>query len=548
MSTCVSGEPQAVRAALAAGWCELEAEDLGGCTAFLGACNQGHAECMQLLVEAGCETAASDKDNANALMHAAVSGEPKAVRAALAAGWCGLEARDLGGSTAFLGACNKGHAECMQLLAEAGCDTAETDNRGTNALIHAAFSGKPKAVRAALAAGWCSNELEARNTDGCTAFLLACNQGHLECMRVLAEAGCNTAATDNKRVNALVHAVISRVPEAVRTALAAGWCELEDTNHYGDTAFLYACRGRSLEFIQVLEEAGCDTAARNSVDGSNAMGLARACGNTAAVQWLRELTAKRRAAALQQEARKLLASGKLLEAQSVTEKAAYLLPESTALAHLRDEIQRALAQHYADREHRAQIAEAELMAMLGGNSATADESMMQKQKAQRKKEKRRRQQQAKREAEACRTEDMSDPEPGLGPANVPEPEPEPEPELDPQPVVLSPAAPAPTSPAIDPDEAASPGACVRTPPDEFCCPITSECMRDPVFVVATGLSLSLSLCLCLCLSLSVSLSLQFDLSSSLSALRSLCVYRHDIRARGHCRVVRFPRHRPEHRP
>ena len=29
---------------------------------------------------------------------------------------------------------------------------------------------------------------------------------------------------------------------------------------------------------------------------------------------------------------------------------------------------------------------------------------------------------------------------------------------------------------------------VRTAPDEFCCPITTECMLDPVIVTATGMT------------------------------------------------------------
>ena len=55
----------------------------------------------------------------NALMYAAESGEAAAVCAALAAGWCELEARAAAdGSTAFLNACFMGKVECMQVLAE----------------------------------------------------------------------------------------------------------------------------------------------------------------------------------------------------------------------------------------------------------------------------------------------------------------------------------------------------------------------------------------------------------------------------------------------
>ena len=120
---------------------DFEGRNSTGETPFLLACTRGHVECMQLLVEAGCDTAAITAYGSNALMLAARSGVAAAVRTALAAGWCGLEARATDRGTAFLLACDKGHVECMQLLAEAGCDTAVICNNGMNALMLAARSG-----------------------------------------------------------------------------------------------------------------------------------------------------------------------------------------------------------------------------------------------------------------------------------------------------------------------------------------------------------------------------------------------------------------------
>ena len=148
-----------------------------------------------------------------------------------------LERRNTTGDTIFLLACKRGHVECMQLLAEAGCDTAATSSEGGTALMHAVSSCVPSAVLSVLAAGWC--ELEATDYGlGDTANLDACHRGHMECMRLLVEAGCNTAATSNDGRNALINATFSGIPSAVRTALEAGWCELEATNMDGDTAFL----------------------------------------------------------------------------------------------------------------------------------------------------------------------------------------------------------------------------------------------------------------------------------------------------------------------
>jgi hypothetical protein len=132
-----------------------------------------------------------------------------------------LEGRNESGETAFLIACGRGDVERMQLLAEAGCDTAAVDSEGVTALMYTTFYDTVAAVRAALAAGWC--ELEARDKDGDTAFLTACNVGSVDCMELLIEAGCDATVVNGEGGNALMHTVVSGVAAAVRAALGAGW-------------------------------------------------------------------------------------------------------------------------------------------------------------------------------------------------------------------------------------------------------------------------------------------------------------------------------------
>jgi hypothetical protein len=106
----------------------------------------------------------------------------------------------------------------------------------------------------------------------------------------------------------------------------------------------------------------------------------------------------------------------------------------------------------------------------------------QEQKAHRKKEKQRiRQERSKREAAAHRAQAVvaSRPEPEQVAQQVPE--------MDHQSVPISQATQPPTSPSAG-ASLGKPSSAVRAPPDEFCCPITSECMHDPVIVTATGMT------------------------------------------------------------
>ena len=80
------------------------------------------------------------------------------------------EARDEGGWTAFLCACNIGSAECINVLTEAGCDKAAVTDRGATALMEAAWSGEAAAVRAVLGLGVKDKDARAED-DGATAFL-----------------------------------------------------------------------------------------------------------------------------------------------------------------------------------------------------------------------------------------------------------------------------------------------------------------------------------------------------------------------------------------
>ena len=367
--------------------------EVHGCTAFLAACNSGSVECIGLLAEAGCDKAAMSDAGITALMHAVYSKEAAAVRAVLDLGVKDKEAsrEGAGWSTAFLAACYMGSAECIGMLAEAGCDRTAATDEGVTALMSAVLSREVAAVRAVLCVG--VKDKEARDEDGTTAFLYACGKGSVECIAVLTEAGCDKTAVTDAGVTALMHAAVSEEAAVVRAVLGLGVVDREMQDDQGRTAFLAACHMGSAECIAVLAEAGCDTAATMPAPeghGSRRWG-ARDIAKygvkcpSEVFELLDKLERERVGQTMNLEVERLLAAGKLAEAKSVLQKALSADPGSATLLAL----QRQAAERLEQAEQISRQKEAELLAEIEVENGGTVENTGAKSKAQMKRERQR---------------------------------------------------------------------------------------------------------------------------------------------------------------
>eukprot|EP01045_Picozoa_sp_COSAG04_P017233 COSAG04_NODE_1508_length_6503_cov_4.125547_5_plen_588_part_00 len=453
----------ALRAAVeACSAAELDMTGVGG-TALLGACHKGSVECIQMLARAGCDTAAADNEDENALMCATHSGVPAAVRLVLDEGWCELEATNDIGETAFLIACRRGYADIMEMLVDEDCDTAAISSQGRNALMCSACSGVPAALRMAVDEGWCT--LEARDTDnGRTAFLWAANQGHADCMQILADAGCDTDATSATNLgSALSNAVASHVPAAVRLALEKRWGELEARNDDdGFTAFLGACFEGHTEIMEMLVDAGCDTSAKLS-NGMTATDIAKLVAeednDDALLNRLRELLYERKTqqkvGALEKEAHDLMGAERFQEAAAVITKALVHKPTCAKLQAALGKAEARTVEKREKQERAAAQAEVQLLAMLDDEEkqkektrkkiknesedavlSVEDEAERKEKKRQKRARQRERQRQAKLAAAAHaepEPESQAEPKQKIEEKPLPEPQPDAQPEKSSEP-------------------------------------------------------------------------------------------------------------------
>lgn len=456
----------------------LEAKDNEGYTAIHLACEQGHLGCIEALVVAGCDTAATNNEGQTALMCAVFSGVKAAVQTVLdglagreGATWpvdvkrkkstleridTGLEAKDKMGNTAFLWACRLGHTTCMDVLMKAGCNTAATTNNGGTALIVAALLDRAASAHSLLALD--GIDIEAKDKDGDTAFLAACNSGSIGTIEALLQVGCDTDVRNHTGVTALMQAAASRNAAAVRAILALKSVQLEATDDVGGrTAFLYACQHANIECITALAQAGCNVAARGS-DGSTALVYAqksshddmREAKNSSAdpppavcykdvFRVIKDLQESPRRRQRLQEVDDLVNQGAFTEAlrrmkQPKMESLDWTAIERTKLIALQAAAEKGHTQQFEQDERAARQHEAELMKMLEGEekAASAGDARV-AEKARKKRAKRERQRQEVR-ATAAAAQQASNREP------EPELEPEPAPRMPRNTSIVQPAA------------------------------------------------------------------------------------------------------------
>lgn len=151
----------------------------------------------------------------------------------------------------------KRRAVLAGLALVAGAIPAMADDQ---AFLAAARDNDAAALTHLLAAG---QSVDARDSGGRTALLLATHANAVEAARVLIEAGADVNAKDDIKDTPYLYAGAEGRTEILKLLLAAG-ADLRDTNRFGGTALIPAAEKGHPENVRLLLAAGVDP---NHVNG-----------------------------------------------------------------------------------------------------------------------------------------------------------------------------------------------------------------------------------------------------------------------------------------
>ncbi|KAI1110199.1 ankyrin repeat-containing domain protein [Nemania sp. NC0429] len=161
-----------------------------GYTALHLAASIGHSKAVKALLEAESDFNALNCKGWSPLLFASKNGNVTSIRALLSCNRLDLDVKDVENKqTAVSWAAQSGHAEVIELLADAGSDINSLDDRGYTPLMFAAEEGHSDSIRALLKF---RPELDLQNSvSKQSAVSLAAAHGYIQVAELLIEAGCD---------------------------------------------------------------------------------------------------------------------------------------------------------------------------------------------------------------------------------------------------------------------------------------------------------------------------------------------------------------------
>ena len=182
--------------------------------------------------------------------------------------------------TALSRACKKRNIEAINVLLNAGADPNIDDIDGNTCLQDAVSGGCSKEVLQTIINH--GADINAKNMENGTAFMIACWRGHTDAINVLLNAGADPNIADADGNTCLHYAVKCCGKEVIQTIINCG-ANVTATSRNNITALSRACKKRNIEAINVLLNVGADPNIADA-DGNTCLHYAVKCCGKEVIQ------------------------------------------------------------------------------------------------------------------------------------------------------------------------------------------------------------------------------------------------------------------------
>lgn len=232
-------------------------------TPLMCAITAGHKPVCEILIKAGADLLATDKEGSNA-MHIAVNWEKNEILQMLVVHKVLINSKDNSGTTPLMLAIRKGHQPSCEVLVKAGADLLATDSYGLNAMHIAVYFAQNEIVQMLAV----QNQLiNSKNKIGRTPLMIAGEMGYMHICETLMQAGSDLFAIDNEGCN-IMHVAANNGKIEVLQMFVTQQKLINSRNKKGETPLMLAAEAGHKSACEVLMKAGADPIATDN-DGQN---------------------------------------------------------------------------------------------------------------------------------------------------------------------------------------------------------------------------------------------------------------------------------------
>ncbi len=290
-NTALPGQHKEIARLLIENGADVNTKDGFGDTVLMFACEQGHLDLADFLLERGADINQVNTKvfrGQTALMSAARAGQVEAVKLLLAHN-ADVDTAGMHEETALFKAAYYGHAEVASILLENGADMHARDSRGNTPLLHAASRGHSRAAEVLLDHG---ADVNAKNHQDWNALMQACVVGDLETAKLLVARKSEVNLSGKEAGATPLMLACWKDSVALVDLLLQSGADVHWKDSEGKTAFEQVIQSTlqytvPIQIVKSLVDAGADLEPR-LLHGCTPLSIAAIKGDLAVLQLLLE--------------------------------------------------------------------------------------------------------------------------------------------------------------------------------------------------------------------------------------------------------------------